>query len=98
MDKPIFWPSKEKWPLPEGVYIKSEIETLPPVYVLSDGKEIRGEYKKAKCRHFYVEKACKLNNCRWVKSSKKKQYCRTKKNMRHKAQVSSNKKIKTFFK
>ena len=41
-EKPQYWPKNEKWPLTEGEYISSELESLPPVYVISVGdKEIR---------------------------------------------------------
>jgi hypothetical protein len=40
--KPKYWPRNELWPLKNGVYIEAEIETYPPIYVLSDKTEIQG--------------------------------------------------------
>lgn len=40
--KPEHWPSNQSWPLQQGVKISQTIETFPPIYVLSNGKQIKG--------------------------------------------------------
>lgn len=42
--RPEFWPSWMPWPISSRkIKIVSEEETLPPLYILSDGSRIRGE-------------------------------------------------------
>ena len=42
---PSFWPIlKEEWPLKDGVVLVREYETLPPMFLLNDGRRIDGEY------------------------------------------------------
>lgn len=42
---PPFWPIlKEEWPLKDGVVLVRVFETLPPTFLLSDGRRINGEY------------------------------------------------------
>ena len=37
---------QKKLILPKGVFIKYTLETYPPIYVLSNGKKIKGILKK----------------------------------------------------
>lgn len=37
---------QKKLILPKGVFIKYTLETYPPIYVLSNGKKIKGIFKK----------------------------------------------------
>ena len=42
-NKPDDWPVTEPWPLPKGVSIRQTLERLPPIYVLTNGREIHAE-------------------------------------------------------
>ena len=42
---PEFWPSNYPWPLPNGVSIEHEMQSLPPQWQLSDGNVVHGEWE-----------------------------------------------------
>ena len=44
--KPLFFPNN-KWPLLKGVRIIAELETFPPVFLLSNGEKIQGARKQS---------------------------------------------------
>ena len=77
-EKPEYWPTKQPWPLPRGVFIVAIKELLPPIYVLNNGKEIKGTRrctiltkKKARCKRRAVdgEHYCALHGAKKYISS-----------------------------
>lgn len=42
--KPTFWPKRRKWPPTQNRSIVGMKETLPPIYILNDGTEVKGEW------------------------------------------------------
>jgi hypothetical protein len=52
MSRPQYFP-QNLWPIPRGIYIKSIIELFPPIFILSNGKQIKGE----------IDNPSKFNNC-----------------------------------
>lgn len=48
-DCPVYWPSSLPWPLVRNgteLWIVAELQTLAPIYIMSDGTKVRGEIPK----------------------------------------------------
>ena len=39
---PEYWPNNKQWPLPKNIKISYKLESLPPIFFLSNGERIRG--------------------------------------------------------
>jgi hypothetical protein len=72
LKKSKYWPKNEKWPLKKGEYISAEIESLPPVFLISVGDKVvrmvRGEIKSKSKRKSKSQK--KLKSQKKSKKSK----------------------------
>ena len=73
--KSKFWPKNEKWPLQNGEYISGELESLPPVFIISVGgkevRRVRGENKnKNKSTTNKNKKSTKKSTSKGIKQNK----------------------------
>ncbi len=46
--RPLFWPKRRKWPPTKNRVLVEIKETLPPIYILNDGTEVKGEWHNKK--------------------------------------------------
>jgi len=66
---PKYFP-KENWPLPKGIKIIAELESLPPIFLLSNGGRIIGVLKDKKNKS--KKKKSKKNKSKKNKSKRNK--------------------------
>lgn len=46
--KPLFWPDRRQWPPSNDQGIDYIIPDLPPIYVLTNGTKVKGEWRVKK--------------------------------------------------
>jgi hypothetical protein len=85
MPKPYFWPSNLPWN--DSYVIVAELESYPPVYVLSTGTRIRGELPLSELKRFAyenqtVKKKSKKRKSRKIKRRSRKFKRRSRKSKR----------------
>ena len=67
---PEYWPNNKQWPLPENIKISSILETLPPIFVLSNGERIKGVLRKPSMdQQRFKNVKCKLIET-WITNTK----------------------------
>ena len=87
MSKPKYWPTNLKWD--DSYVIIHELESYPPIYVLSTGTKIRGElplseYKRVTYIHPQVKskKSIKCKKCKKCEKMKRKSKKKSKRKSR----------------
>lgn len=75
LEKSKYWPKNEKWPLKKGEYISAEIESLPPVFLISVGdkvvRKVRGEIKSKSQKKLKSKSKIKSKSQKKLKSKRK---------------------------
>ena len=91
---PDYWPRALQWPLvKEGkvVSVSRILETLPPIFVMSDGTKIRGEMPKVAQKHTVPEPHKRRTRIQKSQKSKKSKSKKSKKSKSEKSKRSSTK-------